>query len=114
MPMVTLREQIAEAQRELALRRRYEVVCWTCQRRFLTTRRPKPGDHFYHACSPACRQKGRLLRVSDRLWRHIVQEGECWIWTKGCSRAGYGYIGIGRTKVYVHTLVYERTRGPVP
>lgn len=118
--MITLEEQIAEARRELALRKAsgfsyrpfYPVVCWTCQRPFLRTGKPKPNG--FHHCSTACREKGRALRRWARIWRQIVQQGECWIWTGDCSKAGYGRVGMGSAgRIYVHRLIYEAIHGPI-
>lgn len=61
-----------------------------------------------------------MQTIEDRLWSKVDKSGECWVWTGGAARHGYGVIGIGsRTdnsvrKVGVHRLVYEMEVGPIP
>lgn len=38
---------------------------------------------------------------------------ECWVWS-GPTSDGYGAVQLGRRREYVHRVVYETLRGPVP
>jgi len=53
----------------------------------------------------------QMARVTPRL----NMEGECWVWT-GAKSDGYGQVRLkGNARSgYVHRLVYEHYRGPVP
>jgi hypothetical protein len=38
----------------------------------------------------------------------------CWIWFRGCTKAGYGQITVGhKDKRYAHRLSYELFAGPI-
>jgi hypothetical protein len=95
-----------------SMHKRYSVTCWNCSRPFVTVKRPKPS--YFHACSPLCKQQGHARRVFDRLWCHVVQDGDCWMWTASKNPNGYGQISENNKCVLVHKLVFERLRGPVP
>lgn len=38
----------------------------------------------------------------------------CWLWTGATNGSGYGMIGVGQRKKYVHRAAYELARGPIP
>lgn len=88
------------------------VICWNCQKPFVTKKIPKPT--YFHACSPTCKQQGHQKRIFDRLWKHVIQEGDCWVWQGACHRQGYGIISANNRCIYVYKLVYKLTRGPIP
>lgn len=52
--------------------------------------------------------------IEQRLFPRIDASGDCWIWTGHRNNRGYGVIGVGRGKQYVHRLVYELLVGPIP
>lgn len=60
--------------------------------------------------------------IQDRLWRHIEPEpmSGCWVWVANRYVAGYGQTSVGSKtdgsvrKKYVHRLMYELMRGPIP
>lgn len=39
---------------------------------------------------------------------------ECWLWTAGCFRRGYGAFGVGGKLVKAHRYSWEREHGPIP
>ena len=112
----SLEALLAEARRELLMRhghRPYKAICWTCQRPFFIPNDPGPGLH-HHACSHACRIHGKELRIMDRLWARVRQDGECWLWQGKLSNHGYGLLSIKSKYVNVHRWLYQRVRGPLP
>lgn len=40
--------------------------------------------------------------------------GQCWPWTAGCDRDGYGQIKHGGTTYRAHRVSYERSVGAIP
>ncbi|MGW2130432.1 HNH endonuclease signature motif containing protein [Streptomyces coelicoflavus] len=40
--------------------------------------------------------------------------GQCWIWTAGTNRKGYGVIGINGRSTLAHRFSYELHVGPIP
>jgi len=44
----------------------------------------------------------------------IVTENGCMEWTGWRTKDGYGRIGCGNKKQYMHRLSYELTFGPIP
>ena len=53
-----------------------------------------------------------IQRVLDRVMP--VTESGCWIWTGYCAQHGYAQIGKGIKKFYIHRIVYEHFKGPIP
>ena len=47
-------------------------------------------------------------RVWDRL-----DVGDCWVWTAGRDRYGYGVVHFGERTLRVHRVVWERLVGPL-
>src|SRR5690349_1913777 len=39
--------------------------------------------------------------------------GPCWLWTKGCTPAGYGAFSIGHKHMAAHRFAYEVLIGPI-
>lgn len=58
---------------------------------------------------------------ADRFWEKVSKAGpdDCWLWTAGKSREGYGQLGVkrqtdgGRTTAYAHRFSYELTHGDI-
>jgi len=98
-----------------AVRKRYRtpmtVICWTCQRPYT---RPGHAISRQPACSIACRQQAKRLRLFDRLWAHVRQEGECWLWHGKVSNHGYAMLSIDRKTRNVHRFLYQHVRGQLP
>lgn len=44
----------------------------------------------------------------------VVEESGCITWPSKKTQAGYGVVGLNRKKHYVHRLLYEYFRGPIP
>lgn len=60
------------------------------------------------------------LTRPDRFWSKVDKSGECWLWTAGRHRAGYGAFSVGsrltggRRDTYAHRVAYELAFGPIP
>jgi len=53
--------------------------------------------------------------LEERFWSKVDTTGECWEWTAAKSGGGYGYIGVGKSKVArAHRLSYEWANGEIP
>lgn len=56
--------------------------------------------------------------LADRFWEKVDVRGpdECWPWTAGKYKSGYGSIGKGGrgSNTYAHIVAYELQYGPVP
>lgn len=58
-----------------------------------------------------------VVPLVDRLFAKVDAGGDCWLWTGGKSKAGYGTISRGRLAdghVYAHRAAYEILVGPIP
>lgn len=64
-------------------------------------------------CSQSCYRASRVRPIAERLWSRVDKSGECWLWTGGKSKAGYGQIKVEGRIVYTHRLVYEMAYGPI-
>jgi hypothetical protein len=53
-----------------------------------------------------------------RFWARVDRRepDECWLWLGGKTQAGYGVIGLTRSRrtMYVHRLAYELLVAPIP
>lgn len=45
---------------------------------------------------------------------HRPELGQCWLWTAGCIRGGYGSFRWFKVHTKAHRLAYELTHGPIP
>lgn len=52
--------------------------------------------------------------LTARFWSKVEKTDECWNWTGGCDRDGYGKFYVNRRHVIAHRFVYELRVGPVP
>lgn len=52
--------------------------------------------------------------MNRRLWKRIVRDGDCWVWTGAKNDQGYGQVVIDGQRAYTHRLVYELLVGPIP
>ncbi|HCB59169.1 MAG TPA: hypothetical protein DEP82_14940 [Arthrobacter bacterium] len=54
--------------------------------------------------------------LDQRLWGRVMKgaPNECWPWTAGKTKAGYGQIQWQGQTMYVHRLAYTETFGPIP
>src|SRR4029079_60680 len=53
------------------------------------------------------------LAADDRIWR-AVDIGDCWLWTRSLSRAGYGRLHRDGRWWIAHRYVYAGLVGPIP
>lgn len=54
------------------------------------------------------------LPMPDRFWAKVDKSGECWEWTAGKDRLGYGGFFLdGRDRI-AHRVSYELSIGPPP
>lgn len=53
--------------------------------------------------------------IAERFWEKVDKSGECWLWTSGTDRDGYGYflVRAGKT-VRAHRFSYQQEVGPIP
>jgi hypothetical protein len=47
-------------------------------------------------------------------WSCVDRSGECHVWQRAKTTAGYGETSIGRKILYAHRISYELAYGPVP
>ena len=52
--------------------------------------------------------------IKERLADGIDIRGDCWVWNKSKTPAGYGRIGVDRKIKYAHRVSYEEYVGPIP
>jgi hypothetical protein len=57
---------------------------------------------------------GAIVRARFEASYEPIPACECWIWIKGTTAKGYGYLHIGRPKVTAHRLAYELYIGSIP
>lgn len=54
-------------------------------------------------------------RTRARFLAKVDQTGDCWQWTAGCARHGYGRFNVTRDKpLAAHRVAYEMFVGPIP
>lgn len=50
-----------------------------------------------------------------RFWTHVDKSGDCWLWTGGRDRYGYGKAGWGATyRTKAHRVAWRLTYGEFP
>jgi len=56
-----------------------------------------------------------MRTIEERFWAKVDKYGDCWTWTAGCTRDGYGAFQIGTFKhsksIKAHRLSYELHTG---
>ncbi len=54
--------------------------------------------------------------LSIRFWAKVDKTSECWLWTAGVDKDGYGRIWVNaeRRAVHANIIAWELTNGPVP
>lgn len=63
------------------------------------------------------RRPRRRKPLEEKLWSRVDRRGtdECWPWTGGKSRYGYGHMGHGRDmQLASHRVAWAVTHGPIP
>lgn len=56
----------------------------------------------------------RRVPASERFWRFVRFNGECWEWTGSRSRRGYGRLKVDGRPVETHRYSYELHCGAIP
>jgi hypothetical protein len=54
---------------------------------------------------------------ASRFWAKVDRTGECWLWTAGTNRTGYGTMGRGGRSaghILAHRAAWELLCGPIP
>ena len=56
------------------------------------------------------------MDLIERFWSKVQINGtyECWEWTGGLFKSGYGSLGINQIGKRVHRLSWEMFNGPIP
>jgi HNH endonuclease len=57
------------------------------------------------------------LTIEERFWAKVAIAGpdECWLWTGGATRRGYGAFAIRHGKMVIASrFAWELVRGPIP
>lgn len=51
----------------------------------------------------------------DRFWKYVTpgDPNECWTW-RGCTRNGYGALGVNAQPALAHRVSWEIHNGPIP
>lgn len=54
--------------------------------------------------------------LAKRFWKKVDRRGpdECWPWTAGRHRQGYGLIGLTGMSTLAHRVAYTLVVGPIP
>lgn len=69
---------------------------------------------WYRANADTVTRK-RSKSLEDRFWSKVDKSGDCWIWTAGAYKAGYGSFSIGQSSSdYAHRVSYEMAYGSIP
>lgn len=50
----------------------------------------------------------------ERLWTRVATSENCWLWQGGITPNGYGRIRFYGVDSYVHRVVFQQLRGPIP
>lgn len=59
-------------------------------------------------------ERRRYPPLQERFWAKVDKTGECWNWTAGKNRNGYGVILIDGRSKRAHRISYELAHGPIP
>lgn len=76
----------------------------------------QPGRTRCRWCGfdPLFPKQDREPTQEERFWANVDKGGDCWLWTAGKSKAGYGQIRHRNKVAYAHRLSYEMAFGPIP
>ena len=56
----------------------------------------------------------RFKTLDERFWEKVEKSDDCWLWTSGKNKFGYGQFRLeGRTRA-AHRVAWELTHGPIP
>ncbi len=51
---------------------------------------------------------------AERFWTKVDKSGECWLWTAGMNRQGYGKFWVDGRDMPAHRFSYQLAHGPIP
>ena len=54
------------------------------------------------------------MDLAERFWSKVDKSGDCWIWTAGKSKDGYGRIGVCGAARLAHRIAWIMERGNIP
>lgn len=95
---------------------RVEITCETCGKIVLRKRYRALDPTRRQFCSPKCGHANhRRKSLAERFWPKVDMTGECWLWTGGSDRKGYGCTSgeDGRDLRATHAA-WMLAYGPVP
>lgn len=87
---------------------RLAYTCEQCGTSF-EAGRYRPRRFCSHRCSEMA-LRGKPIDFEKR----IDKSGECWSWTGGTNKDGYGVVSIGRKRWLAHRFAYTLSHGPIP
>lgn len=91
------------------------MLCEWCDKK-LTEKQIKNGNRFCgYSCSNKWAADQRAIPAEVRFWNFVDKSGDCWVWTGGTDKDGYGVFNA-RTKRYTkaHRFVYRLAYGQIP
>jgi hypothetical protein len=56
----------------------------------------------------------RTEQITARFWDHVDQSGDCWLWTGGIRRHGYGLFTAAKFSWFAHRFSWTLHYGPIP
>lgn len=56
----------------------------------------------------------RYQSLDQRFWQSVDQSGDCWLWTAGVDKDGYGRIRVNGAQQRTHQVSYVLHYGPIP
>ena len=62
----------------------------------------------------AYKQSWSEAKVESRFWSKVDKTDECWVWTAGVDRDGYGMFRFPWATIRAHRVAYEWEYGPIP
>jgi hypothetical protein len=88
-------------------------VCKECGKDFMTwPYKLRAGEGQF--CSNACVGRNYVTTAEERFWSFVDKANDCWIWTGGTNRLGYGQFSVGRRGIPAHRFSYQLVNGPIP
>ena len=58
--------------------------------------------------------KFSIKTVEDRFWSKVDKTEDCWLWTAGKNKKGYGLFGLDGKTRKAHRVSYSWANGPIP
>lgn len=55
-----------------------------------------------------------LVMNASKFWASMDRSGDCWLWLRAKTQAGYGLVWYNSALVFTHRLSYQLTYGPIP